>query len=320
MKLLTNLQKDLTFKITSDSVVAIGNFDGVHLGHQEIIKTLKLLGNSYNYSTILMTFSPHPVLVVRPQKNLKLIIGDYYDRVKMAKFFDIDYAVLEKFSDKFRTLTPDDFILFLKDKLKMKHLVVGDDYNFGKNRSGDVNYLTSITSKYDFNLTVVPEVAIDGKRITSSYIRTLLQKGLLESTNKYLLSYFYLKGFVEAGFRRGHIMGYPTANLKLYTYDQMIPSEGVYITLTKIGNEVFQSMTNIGDNPTFRNEDTTIETHILDFDKMIYYQKIKLYFLKKIRGVIKFNNIDELMAQLRDDKKTVTEYFKRVTINTDKLL
>ncbi len=310
MKKLNNLLNDLSYKHSRESVVAVGNFDGVHLGHQKILNTTKEIASSINGDCGAFTFAPHPVLVVRPEKGMKLIVSDYQDRVKMIEKMGLDFSVLEYFSESFRTLSPKDFILFLQKKLNMIHLVVGDDYSFGKNREGNIEALEIMSREMGFKITVVPEVGPDGRRVTSSYIRKMLKKGALRTVNRYMLNNFFIKGYVESGFRRGHVMGYPTANLKLYSDFQLLPKGGVYATLTQIGSTLYPSMTNIGYNPTFQNREQTIETHILNFNKMIYYEKIKIHFMERMRDEIKFKGIEALIKQLRTDKNDVIQYFE----------
>ena len=299
-------------------VIAIGNFDGVHKGHRSILENLKDFPGT---EKIIITFKPHPVLFVNPQKNLKLIVSDYHDKIKMLSKFNPDAIFLQYFTDIIKNAQPIDFVKTLKNKLNMKYLIVGDDYNFGKNRSGNVSFLKSVSKEYDFKTIVAPQIEENNNRITSSLIRKLLIKGDIETANKYLFYNFFLKGFVTTGFMRGRKLGFPTINLKPYSPNQLYPSDGVYITLTKIegDNKIYNSVTNIGNNPTFNDTETKIETHILNFNENIYFKKVKIFFIKKLRNEIKFKNKEELMKQIEHDKKNSLKEFEKLNLKKLKL-
>ncbi len=289
------------------SVVTIGNFDGVHIGHQSILNKLK---NYPDLNKVIITFKPHPVLFVNPDKNLKLIVADYSDKVDILKKFNPDIIFLQDFSNIIKNARPIDFVRTLKDKLNMKYLIVGDDYNFGKNRAGNVDFLSKISSSFDFSLIIVPQIEENNLRITSSYIRKLLLKGEIEVVNKYLFTDFFIKGFVETGASRGKKLGFPTINFKSYAPNQIYPDDGVYITLTKVDGDVniYHSITNIGNNPTFNEKQKRVETHILNFNRNIYFKKVKITFLKKLRNEIKFNSVEELISQINKDKDNTINY------------
>ncbi len=296
-----------------ESVIAIGNFDGVHIGHQSILNKFK---NYPDLNKVIITFKPHPVLFVNPTKNLKLIIADYADKINILKKFNPDTIFLQDFSNIIKNARPIDFVRTLKEKLNMKYLIVGDDYNFGKNRAGNVEFLSKISNSFDFNLIIVPQIEENNLRITSSYIRKLLLNGEIELVNKYLYTKFFIKGFVETGASRGKKLGFPTVNFKSYASNQIYPNDGVYITFTKIDGDtnIYKSITNIGNNPTFNEDARRVETHILDFNKDIYFKKIKICFLKKLRTEVKFNSTEELVAQINKDKANTINYFNNIII------
>jgi len=300
------------------SVIAIGNFDGIHIGHQSILDKLK---DYPELDRVIITFKPHPVLFVNPNKELKLIIADYSDKVDVLNNFNPDIIILQEFSNLIKNAEPIDFIRVLKEKLNMKYLIVGDDYNFGKNRAGNVNFLNEISNEFDFKLIVVPQIEENNLRITSSCIRKLLLKGKLSIVNKYLYNNFFIKGFVETGAARGRKLGFPTINFKSYAPNQIYPNDGVYITLTKIDgdNKIYKSITNIGNNPTFKENKQRIETHILNFNRDIYFKKIKIYFLEKLRSEIEFGSTDKLVAQIKIDREEAVNYFKKDGIKDLKL-
>jgi riboflavin kinase/FMN adenylyltransferase len=297
-----------------ESVIAVGNFDGVHVGHQSI---LNKLSEYKNYKKVIITFKPHPVIFVNPSKNFELIVADYADKVDILKNFNPDYIFLQNFSKKIKNAEPIDFVKILKEKLNMKCLIVGDDYNFGKNRAGNVDFLKSISKEYDFELVVVPQIEEQNNRITSSHIRKLLLSGDIETANRYLYNVFFIKGFVETGASRGRTLGFPTINFKSYSLNQAYPNDGIYTTLTKIDGDpkLYKSVTNIGMSPTFDEKERRVETHILDFDKNVYFKKVKIHFLHKLRDEIKFNSINELVAQITIDKEHTIKYFNEVDIS-----
>jgi len=295
------------------SCISIGNFDGVHIGHQKILTTLNEYAKKDNLNKIIITFKPHPVIAVKPNKNFGLIVSDYADKLQYLKSFNPDILFLQDFTEKLKELSPTEFLEILINKFNMKYLIVGDDYNFGKNRAGGVDFLRSMESKYNFKLIIVPEVSVKNNgRVTSSYLRDLLKAGEIESVNRYLFTNFFLKGFVTTGKERGRTLGYPTANFKPYTPHQIIPKEGVYLTKLSLENKIYNSITNIGKNPTFNEKDLTVETHILDFNEMIYFKKIKIEFIKKLRDEIKFDSKESLIKQLNKDKKIAVDYFNNL--------
>jgi len=306
MKFYSDILKESRIN-NRESVIAIGNFDGVHIGHQSILNKLK---NYPDLNKVIITFKPHPVLFVNPDKNLKLIVADYSDKVDILKKFNPDIIFLQEFSNIIKNARPIDFVRTLKDKLNMKYLIVGDDYNFGKNRAGNVDFLSKISSSFDFSLIIVPQIEENNLRITSSYIRKLLLKGEIEVVNKYLFTDFFIKGFVETGVSRGKKLGFPTINFKSYAPNQIYPDDGVYITLTKVDGDVniYHSITNIGNNPTFNEKQKRVETHILNFNRNIYFKKVKITFLKKLRNEIKFNSVEELISQINKDKDNTINY------------
>ena len=313
MKVYPDLLKEgkLTDK---ESVITVGNFDGVHIGHQSILNKLK---NYDGYKKVVITFKPHPVIFVNPNKKLKLIIADYSDKVKILEKFSPDCVFLQDFSEEIKNARPIEFVKVLKEKLDMKYLIVGDDYNFGKNRAGNVEFLKSISKKFDFELIVVPQIDENNQRITSSYIRRLLLDGNIETANNYLYHPFFIKGFVETGLARGRKLGFPTINFKSYALNQLYPSNGVYITLTKIDGDknIYKSLTNIGNSPTFNEKERRLETHILEFNNNIYFKKVKISFLYKLRDETKFDSIEDLINQINKDKESTIDYLRDFDIN-----
>jgi len=313
MKVYPDLLKENNFN-TKESVIAVGNFDGVHIGHQSILNKL----NDYpNFQKVVITFKPHPVIFVNPERKLKLITADYSDKVSTLKQFSPDLIFLQDFTKTVKNAKPVEFIKVLKEKLNMKYLIVGDDYNFGKDREGNVEFLKSISKKFDFELIIVPQIEENNQRITSSYIRKLLLIGGIKLANKYLYHPFFIKGFVETGLARGRKLGFPTINFKSYSLNQLYPSDGVYITLTKVDgdNKIYNSITNVGSSPTFNENQRRVETHILDFNKNIYFKKVKIHFLYKLRDEIKFNSMEELVEQINTDKAHATNYFENLDID-----
>lgn len=302
MKLFIDINKE---KINKNCAICLGNFDGLHLGHNKLLKEFNKL--SRNLNKLIITFKPHPAVYVRGEE-FKLIVSDYSDRVSSLKNYKPDYILLQNFNEDFKNILPEEFLNLLKKNFNMKLLVVGRDFNFGKNRKAGIDFLISMQEKYNFKLIIVNDFKDNNKKISSSYIRKLLLLGEIELANKYLYNTFYIKGFVIPGRMMGRKLGFPTANLKEYTSNQIIPRNGAYITKTYIEEKEYKSITNIGTVPSFEDVKFSIETHIINFNQDIYYKKIKIEFLKRIRDEKKFSSIDELKKRLEEDKKLALSF------------
>ncbi|MCX5809612.1 MAG: bifunctional riboflavin kinase/FAD synthetase [Proteobacteria bacterium] len=290
-------------------VLTIGNYDGIHIGHKKIIERVKEKALMINGTPMLMTFYPHPVSVVRPDKILCLITP-LNVRERLIEESGIDVLLVLPFNEEFRLLTPQEFVEnILVNKLRIKGLIVGYDFKFGRGGKGDTELLKQLSGTYGFFFEVVEAVTLDGEKIGSNRIRKLIMEGDVKKAERFLGRAHMIEGKVVHGDGRGKGIGFPTINLK--TDYELIPKDGVYISEVKINGKMFPSVTNIGYNPTFDVKKLSVETHILDYSGDLYGADLTLYFHEMIRGEIKFDGADALMSQIAMDIKDAKEYFHK---------
>jgi riboflavin kinase/FMN adenylyltransferase len=285
------------------TVVTIGNFDGMHRGHKALVQHVQEHAHKIKASSLLMTFDPHPSKVLFPQKGLKNIF-DLADRIEMVRSENIDFLLVEPFSRSLSQLSPEDFFSkLLMNRLNMKVLYVGHDFSFGQNRSGTLDVLKKLCEKFKVELHVLPPVKLSGEVVSSTKIRDAISLGEVRKAHGFLGRPFYLEGVVEKGAGRGKKLGVPTANL--FTRAELFPKVGVYVTKTHLKGSEFVSVTNVGYNPTFTGDSgqrpLQVETHILDFDKDIYGETLRISFYDYIRPELRFNSVQELVMQIKDD-------------------
>lgn len=284
-----------------DAWLTIGSFDGVHLGHQKIIKELTAGARSVKAPAVLLTFYPHPAIV------LGGLQGSFYlttpeEKALMLGEAGIDIVITHTFNLEVAAISAQVFVTTLKERLGLRHLFVGHDFALGHNREGDVPALRKFGANMGFDLHEIAELQIDNQVVSSSTIRQLLIDGNIEQANKLLGKPFFLAGEVEQGEGRGHTIGIPTANLAIWK-DRVTPGSGVYVCRAEVNGTGWQAVVNIGVRPTFEEEAAapTVEAHLLDFDEDIYGQSVRLEFLHRLRGEQKFSGVDELVAQIQKD-------------------
>jgi riboflavin kinase / FMN adenylyltransferase len=290
------------FKSHCHPVASVGVFDGVHLGHIEIINKLSANARAKNCESVVVTFEPHPRLVLPHQTEVKLLqtLEEKLERFEQA---GVNAVLVIPFDLDFAKITPHDFIkTVLVDSLKVSHVITGYDHFFGQNRQGDIDLLSQMGQKYHFTVDELPMVAMDNLAVNSSSVRRALldgNAGLAAS----MLGYSYsLKGEVVEGNKIGRNIGFPTANLKPGNTHKLIPGQGVYASLVTINGLVYKGMTNIGFRPTIDADHLTIEVNIFDFNQDIYGQDIRLSFVQRIRDEKRFGSLGELQEQLGKDK------------------
>lgn len=292
------------------SVVTIGNFDGVHLGHQQLIENVVREARHYGMPSVVYTFHPHPVKVLHPERPTYRLF-DLKDQQEQFASRGIEYVIIEEFTKNFSQITPQDFLdKYIVAKLNPKTLVVGHDFSFGADRSGNMQFLEKYCAARGIRLIMIPPFQHDGGVVSSSRIRDKLRSGEVEQANSLLARTYYVRGHVEQGFQRGRTIGVPTANI--HPDVEFIPRQGVYCTLTKIGGHLHPSITNIGVNPTFQQNGkgpVKIETHIFDFDAQLYGLEVEVYLLHFIRDEMKFGGVDQLKAQIQKDIAETRRYF-----------
>ena len=288
-------------KNISKSVLSIGNFDGLHLGHQALITRLKEVANLTGAPSVVMTFSPHPMQVLQPERKLKFIFSRE-DQARVLDQYGIDFLVVQAFSRSFSDLTPEQFVVSKIFKpLRPKHIVVGYDFAFGAHKKGSIEYLRLKGTELGFEVDLIAPVKLNDQIVSSSRIRQLIAEGNIMLANEMLKRNFYLEGIVERGFQRGRKIGIPTANI-LCLSDTM-PLSGVYCGFALLkGEPKFKAVMNIGTNPTFsQSSHQTIECHILDFDRDIYGRELRVEFVSKLRNEKKFSGPEELVTQIHLD-------------------
>lgn len=301
------------FRIESPTIVTIGTFDGVHLGHQKILSRLKELKAQTGLKTVVLTFDPHPRSVLFPhQTDLKLItLVD--EKLDLLNRYGVDVTVVYPFSKEFSEIEAKKYVEeILVQNLKVKHLVIGYDHRFGKDRKGDIQLLQSFSKEYNYTVEEIDAMDIDHIAISSSKIRHALENGDVELASEFLGHSFFLKGKVVKGKQLGRQIGYPTANLQVESDEKMIPKKGVYFVEVFIDQRTFYGMMNIGTNPTTDTDNITkIEVNIFDFDEDIYDQIIGINFVKYLRDEEKFGNLDVLIKQLHLDKQNCLALIKK---------
>ena len=307
-----NLPKSL-----KNLVVTIGNFDGVHLGHQKLLQTLLEEKRKIRESSLILTFHPHPQEFLRPQSSFKKI-NTYEERLELLRGKGIDFLVEEKFDEKFSNISREDFVQnILIEKLNAKVLILGHDFVFGKDRKGNVSYLKESLSKNNVSIYQLEAILDESKNIiSSSNIRKYILNGDMEKANKQLKRSFFISGKVVKGKDRGKkITGFPTANINIPK--QIIhPKYGVYISQIFIKNKLFNSISNIGVQPSFSYSKAILETHIFNFKEDCYGEEARIFFLSFLREEKKFNSSDDLTGQIKEDILKAKEYNYKENIPT----
>ena len=297
-------------KNSNHTVLTIGTFDGVHIGHQKIIKRLVEISEIKNLTPSLLTFFPHPRMVLQKDANIKLI-NTIDEKKDILKQFGISNLVIKEFTKEFSRLTAEDFVKnILVDHLKAKHIIIGYDHHFGRNRNANIEDLKQFGKDFDFEVEEISKQDINDVAVSSTKIRAALQEGNIKIANTYLGYNFMLTGKVIDGKKLGQTINYPTANLHIEETYKLIPKHGVYIVKSIIDNNTVYGMMNIGHNPTVNGKHQTIETHFFDFNKDLYGQNLKIELLQRLRDEQKFNSVEELQSQLHIDKKNALEFIK----------
>jgi riboflavin kinase/FMN adenylyltransferase len=297
------------FKNFPDPVLTIGNYDGIHLGHRKIIEKVKISAAEISGTSMLMTFNPHPLSVIRPDKHLGLITPVNIKR-RLIEESGIDVLLLLPFTDEFRLTEPEAFVGdILVGRLGIKKLIVGYDFKFGKGGKGDTDILGTLAGRYGFLFEIVEAITLNDEKIGSNRIRKLIAAGDVKKAEVFLGRPYIMEGRVAKGYGRGAGIGFPTINI--VTEFEVIPKNGVYISEVRVDNKTYRSVTNIGYNPTFNNKESSIETFILDFSDDLYGKEVSLYFHELIRDEIKFNNADELKHRIGMDVQLARLYFER---------
>ena len=281
--------------------VTIGNFDGVHCGHQILFSKVVEKARRINSTSVTITFDPHPLQVVRPDFGIKLI-STREQKVELIEHAQIDVLLIIPFTKEFARTTAEDFVdKVLIDMMGVKELVVGYDYAFGKGRQGNISFIKEQGRRKGFNVSVVEAYYKDDMLVSSTRVRELVAQGRMRDVKKLLGRYYQIRGKVMMGKQRGGpVVGFPTANLHISEED-LCPRHGVYVTQVIYGGKCYGGVMNIGYNPTFGESKLSVETHIFDFNQDIYGKPIKINLLQFLRGEQKFSGPDELADQIAKD-------------------
>ena len=298
------------YKILSNSVVTIGTFDGVHIGHKKIIKRLLKIAKEENLQAVVLTFFPHPRMVVQKDTTIKML-NTIDEKTKLLEAEGIDHLVVKKFTKQFSRLTAQDYVQdLLVETLHVKHIIIGYDHHFGRNRTANINDLKAFGEIYDFKVTEISAQEIDEVTVSSTKIRKALLEGDLKTANTFLGYNFMLTGSIVKGKGIGKQLEYPTANLNIEESYKLIPNNGVYVVKSMIDGATIFGMMNIGTNPTVDGRVQSIEVHFFDFSKDIYGLQLEVEILERLRDEKKFDSLEALKQQLSKDLINSKNYLK----------
>ena len=289
--------------------VTIGVFDGVHRGHQHLVSLLLERARSDGLATVAITFNPHPRTVLRPGTAITYLTS-LEERVELLQGLCLDAVAVLPFTSELAQLSPHEFLAMLSQELDMRLLMVGPDFALGRNRAGTVSVMRGAGEKLGFRVEVAPLLAEDDEKVGSTLVRQALTDGDLERVSRLLGRPYSLRGPIVAGDRRGRTLGFPTANIAI-GLDRALPAFGVYVTRAHLRESTYESCTSIGVRPTFDVEPRpTVEAYIIDFDQDVYGQEMRLDLLHRLRGELKFEDVDELVAQMHRDIKDTRDWFR----------
>jgi len=301
MKVYTNIEEFI--EKVKNPIVTTGTFDGVHLGHQKLINRLKNIQKEIDGETVVLTFYPHPRMVLFPDDNELKLLNTIEEKIKLLEKYGINHLIIYPFTKEFSRLTSVEFVRnILVNKIHVKKLVIGYNHQFGRNREGSFEQLQELAPLYGFEVEEIPAKDIDSIEISSTKIRKALLVGNVVQANQFLGHYYSVTGTVVEGKKIGRTIGYPTANIIVGDKYKLIPADGVYAVKIGHNGTEYDGMLNIGNNPTIKDKGRSIEVNIFNFDKDIYGEQTTIYFIKRIRDEVKFNGLDELKIQLEKDK------------------
>ncbi|MGL4362296.1 MAG: bifunctional riboflavin kinase/FAD synthetase [Cellulosilyticaceae bacterium] len=288
-------------ELNKETVVALGNFDGVHRGHQKLLEVAKNIASEKGYKTVVLSFYPHPTRVLMDAPKPLVMSRD--DRKNKMQQMGMDYFIEYPFTKEFSKISPREFFEeILLEQLKAKIIVVGRNYFFGKNKQGDINFLQMMGKIHNIEIHVIDIVQNEQEIISSTQIRQLIQDGKIVEAEKLLGHPYTIVGTVVHGKKIGRTIGFPTLNV-IADLDRIYPPNGVYATMVKVNKTEYMGVTNIGFNPTIGNSIKMIETHLFNFDKMIYGEQIEVCFYDYIRAEKKFESIEALKQQIQQDQE-----------------
>ena len=310
-KLILNIYNNLSnYKPTNKSVLTLGTFDGVHLGHLRLLKKIVDDSKKERLESIVLTFFPHPRMVLQNDSELKLL-NTIEEKAELLENSGIDNLIVHPFDQEFSRLSAEEFVKeILVEKLNIKKIVIGYDHRFGRNRTATIEDLIEFGKTYDFEVEQISAEEINDVTISSTKIRNSLKNGDIKQANKFLGYNYTLSGIVVSGKKIGRTIGFPTANLKINEDYKLIPKDGVYIVSSVINNTTVYGMMNIGKNPTFSENENSLEVYFFNLNKDLYGLSLTISFIDRIRDEIKFKSIEELKNQIETDKKFSLSFLK----------
>ena len=301
MKIIRNIEQ---FTSLENTIVTTGTFDGVHLGHQKIFDAMNKLSSETNQKTVVITFHPHPRLVLKKEPEKLYLLATIQEKIKLIEKTGIDYLVILEFNKHLASMKPEDFICkILIKKLGAHTIFVGYDHQFGKGKSGNKETLKEVSCKNNLSVKEVDVLIKDNKVVSSSIIRELIIQGKIEEAAEKLGYKYNINGKVVKGNMLGRKIGFPTANIECTEKLKLIPARGVYAVRVFINNQWHKGMLNIGFRPTLNTKKATVEAHVFDLNANLYDEEITIEFIKFLREEIKFDNLQSLSHQLKKDKK-----------------
>jgi riboflavin kinase/FMN adenylyltransferase len=312
MKVHYNIDEIPTIK---NAIVSQGTFDGVHLAHKKIIERLKQIASIKNGETVIITFEPHPRIVLLPLDHGLQLLSTLNEKINLLEKAGVDHLIILPFTKEFSRLSSEQFIRnILVNKIKTNTLVIGYDHRFGKNREGSFEHLKNSASLYEFEVEEIPEQDIDDIAVSSTKIRQALLNNDIQTAQKYLGNSYSLEGNVIKGKQLGRTIGYPTANIEVENSYKLIPQDGVYAVWVWYNKARFGGMLNIGNNPTIKDKGRSIEVNIFNFEKDIYTENLKIEFVSKLRNEEKFDGLDALKNQLHLDKQNAQTILNKIGV------
>lgn len=293
----------------SKTIITIGTFDGVHVGHRKIIDKIIQNCKNENLESTILTFFPHPRMVLQNNSDIKLL-NTIDEKIQLLESSGLQNLIIHNFDKSFSELSAEEFVFeILVKKLNIQKIIIGHDHRFGKNRSANIDDLIVFGKKYNFEVEQISAEELNDVAVSSTKIRNAISDGNVTLANRYLGYQYFLSGTIIKGKQLGRTIGFPTANLKIDQEYKQIPKNGVYIVRSFINNQFFNGIMNIGFRPTVDGETQTIETHFLNLDSNLYDETITIEIFEHIRNEQKFESLEILKSQIEKDKQVALDYF-----------
>ena len=300
------------FRSTKKTIITLGTFDGVHIGHKKILEKVLQNTNGEQYESLVLTFFPHPRMVLQGDSDIKLL-NTINEKIDLLQGIGIENLVIHPFDEAFSRLTAEEFVkTILVDRLNIQKIIIGYDHRFGRNRTANIDDLINYGQQYGFEVEQISVQEINEISVSSTKIRQALSEGDMTLANDYLGYDYFITGTVVEGKQLGRTINFPTANIKIQENYKLIPQNGVYIVKSGIENKIVYGMMNIGFNPTVNGQNRSIEVHYFEFNAELYDKEIQVSILHRIRSEQKFPSFDLLKEQLEKDKQTAITYLKHL--------